>query len=119
MPLPALITSHIRLGSRPALPPIAIPSELAAMPVAERKLLASFMLWARPGRSPQTNTLPNTSSAGRTCSISSFGPDTSGGRAAVLVLFCGAPHHPRQRALLGAGDAAAHRAVDLHDVALL
>ena len=53
MPLPALITSHIRLGSRPALTPIAIASELAAMPVAERKLLASFMLCAMPGLSPQ------------------------------------------------------------------
>lgn len=40
-------------------------------------------------------------------------------RADRFDLFLRAGNHHRQRALLGAGNAAGHRAVDLHDVALL
>ena len=101
MPLPALITSHIRLGSRPAFTPMAIASELAAMPVAERKLLASFMLCASPGLSPHDEHLAEHLERG----------------PHLLDLLGRARHHDGERALLGAGDAAADRAVDLHDAA--
>ncbi len=46
------------------------------MAVAERKLLASFMVCAMPGLSPMTNTRPNTESASFTTSMSACGPDT-------------------------------------------
>ena len=46
------------------------------MAVAERKLLASFMVCAMPGLWPITNTVPNTASASFTASMSACGPDT-------------------------------------------
>ena len=96
------MTSIITAGSSPALTPIATASAVAAIAVAERKLLASFMVCAMPGFSPMTNTVPNTASASLTASI--------------VGLRAG--HHHGQRALGGAADAAGHRAVDLHDVLL-
>ena len=95
------MTSIITAGSSPALTPITTASEVAAIAVADRKLLASFMVCAMPGLSPMKNTLPMTASAG-------FSSSKSAARAR---------HHHRQRALVGAADAAADRAVDLHDVA--
>ncbi len=70
------MTSIITFGSRPALTPMATASEVAAMAVAERKLLASFMVCAMPGLWPITNTLPSTASASLTTSMSACGPDT-------------------------------------------
>ena len=46
------------------------------MAVAERKLLASFMVCAMPALWPMTKTLPNTESASLTMSMSACGPDT-------------------------------------------
>ena len=46
------------------------------MAVADRKLLASFMVCAEPGFSPMKNTLPITSSAGFSTSKSARGPET-------------------------------------------
>ena len=76
MPDPALITSIMTLGSSPDLTPITTASEVATTAVADKKLLASFMVWAEPGFSPIKNTLPMISSAGLTASASAFGPDT-------------------------------------------
>ena len=56
--------------------PSATASAVAAIAVAERKLLASFISWPRPGRPPTWNTRPNTSSSGRTRSSSGAGPAT-------------------------------------------
>ena len=64
--------------------------------------MASFMVCAMPGFSPMTNTLPKTASTSFTKSISAFGPET----ITASVPF------------LGAADASAHRAIDLHDVLL-
>ena len=75
-PDPALMTSIITPGSRPDLTPITTASEVATMAVADRKLLASFMVCAEPGFSPMKNTLPITPSADFTVSKSAFGPDT-------------------------------------------
>ena len=96
------MTSIITAASSPALTPIATASEVAAIAVADRKLLASFMVCAMPGLSPMTNTRPNTESASFTTSIVGLRPR----------------HHDRERAFAGAADAAAHRQVDLHDVLL-
>jgi hypothetical protein len=57
-PLPALMTSIMVAGSRPALTPNTTTSELAATAVADSRLLQSFMVWPIPGRSPMWNTLP-------------------------------------------------------------
>ena len=70
------MTSIMTAGSSPALTPIATASEVAAMAVAERKLLASFMVCAMPGLWPMMKTLPNTASASLTTSMSACGPDT-------------------------------------------
>jgi hypothetical protein len=51
-PLPALITSSITRGSRPAFTPITIASEVIASAVADKRLLASFML-TETGLSPR------------------------------------------------------------------
>ena len=75
-PEPALITSIITAGSRPAFTPIATASEVAAMAVAERKLFASFMVCAMPGLWPMTNTRPKTDNASLTTSMWPCGPDT-------------------------------------------
>ena len=99
-PEPALMTSIMTAGSSPALTPITTASDVATIAVADRKLLASFMVCAEPGFSPMKNTLPMTSSAG----------------FAHLEIGARPGDHHRQRALLGAADAAAHGAVDLHDV---
>src|SRR5262245_31348157 len=74
-PVPALITSSMTRGSSPAFTPITIASAVAAIAVAERKLLASFMVCPSPGCSPMKNTLPNTASAGSTRLTSWRGPD--------------------------------------------
>ena len=63
-PDPELITSIITLGSRPALTPIATASEVATIAVADRKLLASFMVWPAPGLVEMKNGLPIASIAG-------------------------------------------------------
>ena len=76
MPDPALITSIMTWGSSPDLTPITTASAVAAMAVADKKLLASFMVCPEPGFSPMKNTLPMLSSAGLTASASAFGPDT-------------------------------------------
>ena len=76
MPDPALITSIMTLGSRPDLTPITTASEVATIAVADKRLLASFMVCAEPGFSPMKNTLPMTSSADFTASKSMRGPDT-------------------------------------------
>ena len=96
------MTSIITAASSPALTPMATASAVAAMAVAERKLLASFMVCAMPGLSPITKTLPNTRSASFTSSMSALRTR----------------NHHRQRAFGGAADAARHRTVDLHDVLL-
>ena len=70
------MTSIMIAGSKPAFTPIATASEVAAIAVADRKLLASFMVCAMPGFSPMTKTLPKTLSASLTTSTSAFGPDT-------------------------------------------
>ena len=101
MPDPALITSIMTLGSRPDLTPITTASEVATTAVADSRLFASFMVCAEPGFSPMKNTLPITSSAG----------------LHRLEIRFGTRHHDRERALLGAADAAAHGTVELHDVA--
>jgi hypothetical protein len=75
-PLPALITSSMMRGSSPALTPITIASEVAAIAVAERKLLHSFIVCPAPGCSLMKNTLPITFSAGSTAATSARGPDT-------------------------------------------
>src|SRR5215470_2716709 len=74
-PVPALITSSMTRGSSPALTPITIASEVAATAVADRKLLASFIVWPAPGCSLMKNTLPNTCRAGSMAAISACGPD--------------------------------------------
>ena len=101
-PEPALMTSIITDGSSPALTPIATASEVAAMAVAERKLLASFMVCAMPGLWPMTKTLPKTESASLTS----------------VDVGLRAGHHDGERALVRAADAARHRMIDLHDVVL-
>ncbi len=58
------MTSIITAGSSPALTPITTASDVATIAVADRKLLASFMVCAAPGFSPMKNTFPITSSAG-------------------------------------------------------
>jgi hypothetical protein len=76
MPEPALMTSIITLGSSPDFTPITTASEVATMAVADKKLLASFMVCPAPGFSPMKKTLPITSSACFTVSNSARGPDT-------------------------------------------
>ena len=56
--------------------PITTASDVATIAVADRKLLASFMVCAEPGFSPMKNTLPMTSSAGFQRRKSARGPDT-------------------------------------------
>ena len=56
--------------------PITTASEVATTAVADRKLLASFMVCPEPGFSPMKNTFPITSSAGFIASNSARGPDT-------------------------------------------
>jgi hypothetical protein len=63
MPEPALITSIITFGSSPDFTPITTASEVATIAVADRKLLASFMVWPEPGLVPMKNGLPMTSMA--------------------------------------------------------
>ena len=58
MPLPALITSIMMLGSRPAFTPMPTASEVMAMAAADKRLLANFMVCAIPGLSPMKNSLP-------------------------------------------------------------
>ena len=70
------MTSIITCASSPAFTPMATASDVAAIAVAERKLLASFMVCAMPGLSPMMNTRPKTESASLTTSTSACGPDT-------------------------------------------
>ena len=70
------MTSIMTAGSSPDLTPITTASDVAAIAVADRKLLASFMVCAEPGFSPMKNTLPITPSAGFSRSQSARGPDT-------------------------------------------
>ena len=76
MPEPELITSIMTAGSSPAFTPITTASEVATIAVAERKLLASFMVCPEPGFSPMKNSFPITRSAGLIASNSARGPDT-------------------------------------------
>ena len=101
-PLPALITSSMMRGSSPALTPMTIASEVAAMAVADRRLLQSFMVCPAPGFSLMKNTLPITASAGSSASTSARGPDTITASVPLAA--------PLTPPLTGA--------VDLHDVAL-
>ena len=51
-PLPALITSIITCGSSPALTPSTTASEVAAVAVADSRLLMSFIICPMPGSAP-------------------------------------------------------------------
>ena len=51
-PLLALMTSIITCGSSPALTPHTTASDVAAMLVADRRLLRSFIIWPMPGSGP-------------------------------------------------------------------
>jgi hypothetical protein len=48
-------------------------SAAMASDAADMRLLASFTVWPRPGWSPTANTLPSSSSNGRTCAIAAAG----------------------------------------------
>ncbi|MCY1309185.1 hypothetical protein D9M70_592580 [compost metagenome] len=52
-PDPALMTSIMTLGSRPAFTPSAMASEVIATAVADNRLLASFITWACPASAPR------------------------------------------------------------------
>ena len=51
-------------------------SEVAAIAVAERTLLQSFMVCPAPGFSPMKKNLPITDRTGSSAIASSFGPET-------------------------------------------
>ena len=70
------MTSIITAGSSPDFTPITTASDVATIAVADKKLLASFMVWPEPGFTPMKNTLPMTPSASFIASKSARGPDT-------------------------------------------
>ena len=100
-PLDAFSTSSIVAMSRPTDVPNAIASLVAASAVADRKLLASFIACAMPGRSPTWNRRSlrpaSTGSASRQAS----------GRPGV---------HHRQRPRPGSRGTSGHRRVDVADL---
>ena len=102
-PVPPLTHSTSRSGSSPARMPIASASAAAARFVADSMLLIVFAASPSPGRSPTW-----------TSDVAELGEQRPGalderGRAA---------EHDRQRARLGAGDAAADRRVEQRGAAL-
>src|SRR5690606_37390905 len=52
-PDPALMTSSITAGSRPAFTPMAIASDVMATAAADSRLFASFIVWPMPGSAPR------------------------------------------------------------------
>ena len=88
--------------SSPSATPNATASLVATSAVAERKLLASFIAWASPGRSP-------------TRWRRSLRPASTGSTSRARVV--GAGVHHRERAGTRAGHAARHRRVDVGDPA--
>src|ERR1700760_3135480 len=79
MPEPELITSIITFGSSPDFTPITTASEVATIAVADRKLLASFMVWPAPGLVEMKNGLPIASIARPTALLWFFGAGTHPG----------------------------------------
>src|SRR5580698_6692427 len=71
----ALMTSSMMRGSRPALTPVTIDSDVATVAAADSTLLQSFIVWPAPDFSPMKKNLPMTSSAGLTASTSARGPE--------------------------------------------